>query len=112
MIDLYTNQNIVTDTVLFNSTSSLENIFQKINLQLNILLTEILSEGIISGFKVNIDPNYTNNNFNDIVNHKIKGNIIIQFGQSNIIDLDLDNVLSELSESLTENKDLVIPRAI
>ena len=112
MIDLYTNQNIVTDTVLFNSTSSLENIFQKINLQLNILLTEILSEGINSGFKVNIDPNYISNNFNDIVNHKIKGNIIIQFGQSNIIDLDLDNVLSELNESLTENKDLVIPRAI
>jgi hypothetical protein len=112
MIDLYTNQNIIADTVLFNSTSSLENIFQKVNLQLNVLLTEILSEGIITGFKVNIDPNYRNNNFNDIVNHKIKGNIIIQFGQSNIIELDINNVLSELNESLLENKELVIPRAI
>ena len=112
MIDLYTNTSIVPETVLFNNTSTTNNIFQKINIQLTILMNTFLSEGLITGYKINIDPNYRNNNFNDIVNYKLKGNIIIQFGESNIIELDLDNVISELNETLSDDNTVELPRVI
>lgn len=111
MIDLYTNTEIISDTVLFNTTSRNNNIYQRIKIQLTLLMESLVSEGIISGYIVNIDPNYINNNFNDIVNHKLKGNIIIQFGQSNIIELDLDNVLNELNDALL-TEELTLPRVI
>ena len=113
MVDLYTNTSIIPDTVLFNNSSSINSIYQKINIQLTLLMQTFIDRGLISDFKINIDPNYINNNFNDIVNYKLKGNIIIQFGQSNIIELDLDNVLSELSESLSgDNNEVELPRVI
>jgi hypothetical protein len=115
MIDLYTNESIIPGTVLFNNSSKINSIYQKIRIQLEILMQSFIDRGLISGYRVNIDPNYINNNFNDIVNHKLKGNIIIQFGQSNIIELDIDSVLSELNETLAsdniDNK-VVLPRVV
>lgn len=111
-IDLFTNTSIVPETVLFNNSSKVNSIYQKINIQLTILMEQFVSAGLISGYKINIDPNYINNNFNDIVNHKLKGNIIIQIDQSNIIDLDLNNVLSELNEELGGSDNVELPRVI
>lgn len=112
MIDLYTNTEYVEGTVLFNNSSKLNSIRQKIKIQLTNLMNSFVSSNLITGYKINISDDY-NNNFNDVVNNILRGNIIIQFGQSNIIELDIDNILLELNGLLDSNSNtLTLPRVI
>ena len=112
MIDLYTNTEFVEGTVLFNNSSKINSIHQKIKIQLINLMNSFVSSNLITGYKVNISDDY-NNNFNDIVNNILRGNIIIQFGQSNIIELEIDNILSELNGLLDNSSDnVLLPRVV
>lgn len=97
MVSIYADRTFIRDTFFFTNSSNYKNIYQLLKIQLNTLLSSLQENGIISGFVVNIDENYLQNNLLDVQNYKFSGNIIIQFGNSNIIDLELNNILSQLS---------------
>ena len=97
MISIFTDESFIAGTVFFSNSSNYNNIYQLLNIQMNILLEDIKNSGLISGYRVNIDPNFMQNKPYEVLENKLSGNIIIQFGSSDIISLSLDNILSELS---------------
>ena len=97
MVSIFTDETFVNGTFFFNNSSKYKNIYQLLKIQLNTLLNDLQTAGLISGFKVNIDENFIENNKIEMQNYKFSGNIVIQFGDSSIIELDINNTLAELS---------------
>jgi hypothetical protein len=102
MVSIFTDETFVNGTFFFNNSSKYKNIYQLLKIQLNTLLNNLQTVGLISGFKVNIDENFIENNKVEMQNYKFSGNIVIQFGDSSIIELDINNTLAELSLLSTE----------
>ena len=109
--DIFLNDTVISGGLFFTQNSSLDNIYQKLEIQLNSLLDEFINSGFITDYKVSIQTKEDNKTLKDMQDYIIRGNIIIQFDQSDIISLRLDEILSDLSINTGESQDAVfIPR--
>ena len=74
-------------------------------------MQRFLSEGLIIGFKVKINKAEDPQTLLDMQNYIIRGNIVLQFDNEDIINLEIDDVLSDLSLLANPGQDAVyIPR--
>jgi len=89
-----------TQPILFNQNSDLLEVYRKLETQLNSVLSDLVSIGVISGFKVFI-PNILNDQMIlDMQNYIIRGTIFLVFNSQsneNIINLQLDDILNDIS---------------
>tara|TARA_B100001063_G_C16720976_1_gene533531 strand:- start:580 stop:1512 length:933 start_codon:yes stop_codon:yes gene_type:complete len=110
--NIFIDDSIIFGGALFSQNSRLENLYQKLDIQLNLLMQRFLSEGLIIGFKVKINKAEDPQTLLDMQNYIIRGNIILQFTESDIINLQLDEALSDLSLLANPGQDTVyIPRS-
>ena len=111
--NLFIDETLISGGALFSQNSSLENLYQKLDIQLKNLMQLFLEEGLITGYRVDIKRAEDSGTILDMQNYIIRGNIVLQFGRSNIIKLQLDEILSELSLLANPDQDTVyIPRSI
>ena len=110
--DIFINDSFINGGVLFSQNSNLENLYQKLDIQLNLLMQNLVQSGLIIGYKVRIQNFQDDKTILDMQNYIIRGNIVLQFTESDIINLQLDEVLSDLSLLANPGQDTVyIPRS-
>ena len=95
--DLFTNERLVRGGVLFSQNASLENLYSKLEIQLNNLLSTFVEERLINGFYVRIQKATDDKTMLDMQNYIIRGDIILQMNSSDTITLALDDLLNDLS---------------
>lgn len=109
--NLFIDDTLISGGALFSQNSMFNNLYQKINIQLNSLLQEMVEEGLITDFNIRIQNSQDPKTTLDMQNYIIRGNIVLQFGESDIINLQLDEALSELSLLANPGQDSVyIPK--
>ena len=110
--NIFIDDSIIFGGALFSQNSRLENLYQKLDIQLNFLMSSFLESGLITGYKVRIQQFNDEKTILDMQNYIIRGNIVLQFTESDIINLQLDEVLSDLSLLANPGQDTVyIPRS-
>jgi len=105
--DIFLNDSVISGGLFFTQNSSLNNIYQKIEIQLNSLLDSFVNSGFVEDYKIHIQKKEDTRTIIDMQNYIIRGNIIIQFNQSDIISLRLDEILSDLSINAGDLQDSV-----
>lgn len=111
MFDLFLNQQVVEGGFFFGQNSNLTNMYQKLEIQLKNILTTFIEEGLITDFKLRIPKNDDDKTLLDMQNYIIRGNIILQMGISDTIDITLDEILQDLSLTADPvNGAVLVPR--
>ena len=105
--NIFRSESLVTGGILFNQNSSLNNLYQKIEIQINNLMRSFVEEGLILNFKVRINKLEDEKAIIDMQNYTIRGIIVLQFSRSDIIELHLDEILSDLSLLANPGQDTV-----
>ena len=82
-------------------------LYSKLEIQINSLLEDFLNEGLIENYKLRISKKEDTQTILDMQNYIIRGNIILQFGESDIINLQLDELLNNLSLLTGDSQDSV-----
>jgi hypothetical protein len=95
--DLFLNQQLVEGGFFFGQNSNLTNMYQKLDIQLNNILSEFVAEGLITDYKVKVSNRDDDQTILDMQNYIIRGNIILQLSLSDTIDITLDEILQDLS---------------
>ena len=107
-IDVFTNDSLLEGGVLFTQNNSFKNVYDRFKIQLNTLLNNLKDAGYIQDYKLSIPNNTDPDTILDMQNYIIRGQIILQFGDSDIIRLSIDEVLSNLSLLSDTNQDSVL----
>ena len=108
---VYLGQTVLKYSVPPEIFNSLNNIYQKSEIQMNLLMQNLVDAGYITGFLVKIQKPQDVRTMLDMQNYIIRGNIVLQFDNSDIINLEIDDVLSDLSLLANPGQDAVfIPR--
>lgn len=110
--DLFTNERLVRGGVLFSQNASLENLYSKIEIQLNNLLSTFVEERLINGFYVRIQKATDDKTMLDMQNYIIRGDIILQMNSSDTITLALDDLLNDLSLLSDPASDVILMPSI
>ena len=108
MYDIFLNQTLVRGGFFFSNNANLENLYDKLNIQLNTLLSEFVTENLITDFKVKIPKMQDDKTLLDMQNYILRGNIILQMTNSDTIDLTLDDILGDLSLIADPSSDAVL----
>ncbi len=108
---IFLDESFIQGGLFFTQNSSLNNIYQKFEIQMNLLMQNLVDAGYITGFLVKIQKPQDVRTMLDMQNYIIRGNIVLQFDNSDIINLEIDDVLSDLSLLANPGQDAVfIPR--
>ena len=108
---VFLDESFIQGGLFFTQNSSLNNIYQKFEIQMNLLMQNLVDTGYITGFLVKIQKPQDEKTMLDMQNYIIRGNIVLQFDNSDIINLEIDDVLSDLSLLANPGQDAVyIPR--
>ena len=110
--DLFTNERLVRGGVLFSQNASLENLYSKLEIQLNNLLSTFVEERLINGFYVRIQKATDDKTMLDMQNYIIRGDIILQMNSSDTITLALDDLLNDLSLLSDPASDVILMPSI
>ena len=105
--NIFIDDSLIEGGFLFTQNANFQNVYTKLEIQLNTLLQDFVSAGLIENFKLRIHKREDDKTILDMQNYVIRGNIVLQFGQSDIIDLQLDELLSDLSLLTGEAQDTV-----
>ena len=105
--NVFINDSLVEGGFLFSQNANFQNLYTKLEIQLNTLLQSFVSAGLVENFKIRIHKKEDDKTILDMQNYIIRGNIVLQFGQSDIIDLQLDELLSDLSLLADDKQDTV-----
>ena len=105
--DIFRNDSLVQGGFLFAQNSNFQNLYQKLEIQLNTIMSQFLEEGLIINYKVNVNKQEDDKIILDMQNYIIRGNIVLQFKTSDIIKLELDEILSDLSLLANPGQDTV-----
>ena len=105
--DLFLNEKIIPGSFWFTQNSNLNNLYDKLKIQLDTLMQQFLEDGYITDYKVKIPKADLKETVLDMQRYIIRGNIIIQFEESDIISLRLDEILSDLSINAGDTQDSV-----
>ena len=105
--NIFIDDSLIEGGFLFTQNANFQNVYTKLEIQLNTLLQDFVSAGLIENFKLRIHKREDDKTILDMQNYVIRGNIVLQFGQSDIIDLKLDELLSDLSLLTGEAQDTV-----
>ena len=109
--DIFLNESIFPGGFWFTQNSNFNNVYDKLKIQIDSLMQLFLDSGYVSDYLVKIDNSNVEQTILDMQNYTIRGNIIIQFEESDIISLRLDEILSDLSLNTGDMQDSVfIPR--
>ena len=106
--DLFINQRFIAGGLFFTQNSNFSNIYQKLEIQLNSLMSQFVQEGLISNYKVRIPKSTEDETILDMQNYIIRGTIVLQMMSSDIIKLELDDILSDLSFLANASSDAVL----
>lgn len=109
--DLFLNQSLVEGGFLFAQNSNSKNLSQLLKIQLETLLSQFVSEGLISDFRVITKSLDDPETITDMQNYILRGTILLKFNtgtNSSIISLGLDSILSDLSLLNDSNTDAVL----
>ena len=109
--DIFLNESLVMGGFLFAQNSNTKNLTELLKIQLDTLLRGIQDEGLIDGFRV-VVPDLTDEQaILDMQNYILRGNIVLSFnttGSNNIISLNLDSILKDLSILTDANSEAVL----
>ena len=97
LFDIFLNETLVEGGFFFAQNSNLNNLYQKLDIQINTLLSKFVQEGLINDFKVRIPKSTDDQAILDMQNYILRGTVILQMNNSDIIDLTLDEILQDLS---------------
>ena len=106
--DLFINQRFIAGGLFFTQNSNFSNIYQKLEIQLNSLMSQFVQEGLISNYKIRIPKSTEDETILDMQNYIIRGTIVLQMMSSDIIKLELDDILSDLSFLANASSDAVL----
>ena len=106
--DLFINQRFINGGLFFTQNSNFNNIYQKLEIQLNSLMSQFVQEGLIANYKINVPKSTEDETILDMQNYIIRGTIILQMKSSDIIKLELDDILSDLSLLANASSDAVL----
>jgi len=95
--NIFRDESLVSGGILFTQNSNLNNLYQKLEIQINSLMSTFVQEGLITNYKVRVNKLQDDSTILDMQNYIIRGNIVLQLTTSDIIELELDEVLSDLS---------------
>ena len=108
---MFLNQQLVEGGFFFGQNSNLTNMYQKLEIQLNNILTTFIEEGLITDYKVRVPQSDDDQTMLDMQNYILRGNIILQMGISDTIDITLDEILQDLSLTADPvNGAVLVPR--
>ena len=107
-IDIFTNDSLVNGGILFSQNASFQNIYARLKIQIDNLMQSFLDAGYIQDYRVMIPESTDPKTVLDMQNYIIRGHIVLQFGDSDIINLSIDEVLSNLSLLSDTNQDSVL----
>ena len=109
--DIFLNESLVMGGFLFAQNSNTKNLTELLKIQLDTLLRGIQDEGLIDGFRV-VVPDLTDEQaILDMQNYILRGNVVLSFnttGSNNIISLNLDSILKDLSILTDANSEAVL----
>jgi len=109
--DIFLNESLVMGGFLFAQNSNTKNLTELLKIQLDTLLRSIQDEGLIDGFRV-VVPDLTDEQaILDMQNYILRGNVVLSFnttGSNNIISLNLDSILKDLSILTDANSEAVL----
>ena len=97
MYNIFLDESIVSGGVLFTQNANIQNLYDKITIQLNNLLSRFVEENLITDYKLRIPRAEDDKTIIDMQNYILRGNIILQLNNSDIISLGIDNILNDLS---------------
>jgi hypothetical protein len=106
--DIFINESFVKGGFLFTQNSNFQNLYQRLEIQLEFIMTSFLKAGYITNYIINIPNSKDDKTILDMQNYIIRGSIILQFDQSDTIELTLDSVLSDLSLMTNSGQDEVL----
>ena len=95
--NVFINDDLIEGGFLFSQNSNFQNLYTKLEIQLDTLLQSFVNAGLIENYKISIPRKEDDKTILDMQNYIIRGKIVLQFGQSDIIDLQLDELLNDLS---------------
>ena len=109
--DLFLNQRLVEGGFLFAQNSNSKNLNQLLKIQLDTLLSQFVSEGLIADFRV-VTKNLSDPEaIIDMQSYILRGTVLLKFNtgfNNSIINLGLDSILSDLSLLNNESTDAVL----
>ena len=109
--DIFINDTYINGGFLFAQNSNLDNLYTRLEIQLNFIMTAFLNAGYISNYVLRIPKQTDDQTILDMQNYIIRGSIILQFDQSDTIELTLDNILNDLSLLSDNGQDeVLVPR--
>ena len=97
MYNIFLDESIVSGGILFSQNANMQNLYDKITIQLNNLLSRFVEENLITDYKLRIPRAGDDKTILDMQNYILRGNIILQLNNSDIISLGIDNILYDLS---------------
>ena len=105
--DIFLNESIIPGTFWFTQNSNFNNLYDKLKIQIDNLMNSFVQDGFITDFLVKIQKSDLPETIKDMQSYTIRGNIIIQFEESDIISLQLDEILREISINSGDMQDSV-----
>ena len=76
------------------------------------MCNDFVAEGLISNYLVDIPRREDKQTILDIQDYKFRGKIVLQIGSSDIIELDIDNILNDLvllSSPTGSERQIILP---
>ena len=110
--DMFRNSNYANGGLLFANNHSLLNLYDRAKVQLDSLCNDFVAEGLISNYLVDIPRREDKQTILDIQDYKFRGKIVLQIGSSDIIELDIDNILNDLvllSSPTGSERQIILP---
>lgn len=96
-----TTENLVSSDqpMLFIQNSSLQNVYAKLEIHLNLLLNNLVNNGIITNYNLDIPNNLDDAAILDAQNYIIRGSVAIQFNENDdfFVDLNLSDIINQIS---------------
>lgn len=99
-LSLSTENLIGTDQpMLFIQNSSLQSVYAKLEVHLNLLLNNLVNNGTIANYNVDIPNNLEDAAILDAQNYIIRGSVTIQFNENDnfFVDLNLSDIINQIS---------------
>ena len=106
--NIFINDDIIEGGFLFSQNSNLSNLYSRLQIQLDFLIQNFVTAGYITDYIVRIPNAQDDQALLDMQNYIVRGSIVLQFNQSDIIELSIDNILNDLSLLSNNSQDDVL----
>ncbi len=99
--NIFIDSRFIDGGVLFNNNSKYKNVYQKFEIQMRNLYDSMVSVGLLTAYVLKLPESFDNIQIKkDMENYILRGSVILKLtnkSDNNIINLELDEVLSDLS---------------